>query len=221
MVGLLRIGIPYRFYDAEILRVMESKGFVFEERVPRKFWVRCRRPRAMVYLLNSNVLTELVEEGRLDAAFIPSVDFTEAHTFCVPLLDLNLVVARLMLGVPNKLARLPLKDIPIDTVLTRTPRLTGEFIEKNGLKWKIKQMRGTMESLLPVFGSRCGIVEYVRTGQTMELNGITPVTTIDTASILLIAHPRNAKSPEIQKIRKMLAAHAKLPAGLGEMLPPE
>lgn len=193
-----------------ILSFLEERGFRLAEPVPGKFSVKCSSPKCVIYLMNSNALSELVEEGVLDAALLTSGDYREAKSFAMPLLDLNLVVGRLMLGVWAKLPSMSLRNLPIEGVLTRTPVLTKEFLEKNGLPWKMRVVRGTTESLLPVFGKKYGIVEYVRTGSTMEANGITPVATIATSSVLLIASHQKARSQEMQKLRKMLASKAKV-----------
>lgn len=205
---MFKIGIPYRFIDADILNYLRSHGFRLEERLAGKFFIKCSKPRCVIHLLNSYMLPELVEEGVLDLVILPSVDFRETQTFCVPLLDLNVPVGRLMLGVKKAVAGLPLDEMPIKTVLTRTPLLTKEFLEKNGLKWKIRVVRGVTESLSSVFGKSTAIVDYVRTGRTMDLNGMVPVTEIASSSVIALSHPNKVHSPEIKRIRKMLAAPA-------------
>lgn len=209
MLFLLKIGVPYRYDDEQILSFLQSKGFRLGQRSAGKFSIKCLSPKCVIYLVNSSVLPELVEEGVLDAALIPSGNYRETKSFAVQLLDLNLIVGRLMLGVSSRLAPIPLRDLPIEGVLTRTPVLTQDFLEKNHLPWKMRVVRGTTESLLPVFGKKYGIVEYVRTGSTMEANGITPVATIATSSVLLIASHDKAHSKEMLKLKKMLAAKRK------------
>lgn len=205
---LLKIGIPYRYDDEMILAFLASRGFRLGQRVPNKFFVACSLPKCLIYLVNSNMLPELVEEGVLDAALIPSADYREAKSFAVSLCDLNLIVGRLMLGVPQGVPHVPLKELPIGTVLTRTPVLTKEFLVKNGLGWKMRVVRGRMESLSPIFGKKFGVVEYVRTGRSMELNGVMPVATITTSSVILVANPEKARTRELQKIKRMLASSA-------------
>lgn len=156
------------------------------------------------------MLPELVEEGLLDLAILPSVDFREANTFTVPLAELNIPVGRLLLGVSKELPIVPLRSLPVKTVLTRTPRLTKEFLEKNRLRWKMRVVRGMTFSLSQLLGKQCAVVEYVRTGKTMEQSGLVPVATVASSSVVMIAHPKKVHSPEISRVKRLVvSAHYK------------
>ncbi len=207
--ALLRIGIPYRYIDQDILAYLQQRGFKLGERLPRKFSIGCSSPRCTIYLVNSTMLPELVEEGAIDLAILPSVDFREANTFTVSLADLSVTVGKLMLGVSKSMPILPLRELPVKTVLTRTPRLTKEFLDQNKLKWKMRVIRGMSFSLFPILGKDTAVVEYVRTGSTMELNGITPVATVASSSVVLIVHPKKVHAQEINRVKKMIAAPLK------------
>ena len=203
---MLRIGIPYRYIDQDILDYLQACGFKLGERNPRKFSVKCSSPRCVIYTVNSTMLPDLLEEGLIDLAILPSVDFREANTFTAPLAELDIPVGKLMLGVSKDLPIAPLKELPIKYILTRTPRLTKEFLERNRLKWKMRVLRGLTFSTFPLFGKEAGVVEYVRTGKTMADNGLVPIATVASSSVVLIAHPRKVHSPQVSRIKKMIVS---------------
>ena len=202
----MKIGVPNRFVDEQILAYLREHGFKLAEKTARKYLIKCKKPRCTIYLLNPMILPELVEEGLLDLAIIQSVDFSETQTFAVPLLQLDTPHARLMLGVKKSIPLAPLQQLPIKTVLTRTPVLTKQFLEKNKLKWKTRTIRGPAESVASLFGKNFAVVEYVRSGKTMELNELVPVTEVASSVIVMITHPNKVHSPEIKKIRKLLVS---------------
>jgi len=200
----LAIGIPYRYITEDILTYLDKASIKLEPRVNRRHFIKGRNPSCIIRLVNSTMLPDLVEDGLIDLAILPSVDFKESQTFAVPLVELNMPVARLMLGISKSLPLVPLKSLPITCVLTRTPRLTKEFLERNKLKWKMKVVRGLTESLASIYGKHYAVVEYVRSGETMAANGLVPIVNVAYSSVLVVAHPKKVNSRQIVRLKKQL-----------------
>ena len=111
---------------------------------------------------------------------------------------------RLSLAVPRNIEYKGIKFFDGKKIATSYPKLTSEYLSKNGVQAEIHEISGSVE-IAPGIGLADGICDLVSTGGTLMSNGLKEVDVILKSEAVLISNPK--LSPDKQALLNLSLIH--------------
>lgn len=134
-----------------------------------------------------------VEYGAADLGIVGKDVMVEAGREICELLDLGLGFCKMVVAVPKAGPIKELKHLGFDSrIATKYPNLALEFFNRQGLGVEVIKLNGSIE-LGPIVGLADAIVDITSTGQTLEENGLVPISTLGVSTARLVANPISYK----------------------------
>ncbi len=118
-------------------------------------------------------------------------------------IDLQIAKCRLVAAAPSGRGELP----SAPTVATKYPNLTRAHFASRGIAADIIKLHGALE-LAPLVGVADMIVDLVKTGRTLQENGLEETETIMSVSAMFVINRIAARRcPEVAGLQARIAAH--------------
>ncbi|MFO1037470.1 MAG: ATP phosphoribosyltransferase [Geminicoccaceae bacterium] len=191
--GVVHLALPKGRMEENVMRIMSDAG------IRLTFDRRGYRPTLSLdgfetKILKPQNIVEMLHLGSRDLGFAGADWVAEKGAELVELLDTGLDPVRIVAAAaPNFLVngRPPAASF---VVATEYERLTGKWLEREGLAGRVVRSYGATE-VFPPEDADC-IVDNTATGATLQANGLTIFAEVMRSSTRLYAHPRSMEQPE-------------------------
>lgn len=190
--GVVHLALPKGRMEENVMRIMSDAG------IRLTFDRRGYRPTLSLdgfetKILKPQNIVEMLHLGSRDLGFAGADWVAEKGAELVELLDTGLDPVRIVAAAaPNFLVngRPPATSF---VVATEYERLTGKWLEREGLAGRVVRSYGATE-VFPPEDADC-IVDNTATGATLQANGLTIFAEVMRSSTRLYAHPRSMEQP--------------------------
>ncbi|MBP2655956.1 MAG: hisG [Firmicutes bacterium] len=206
--------------DMEYLTIALPKGKLFEKAAKmlaaagyqaeglnensRKLVITNETLKVRFIITKTADLPTYVEYGAADIGIIGKDVLLEEKKDVYELLDLKFGLCRMVLAVPEALAKDSLADYAHMRVATKFPRIAEQFFHDAGVQVEIIKLNGSIE-LAPIVGLAEMIVDLVETGRTLKENRLVETAKIQQATARLIANRVSFKM-KFDRINKLTEA---------------
>lgn len=151
-------------------------------------------PMDVLYLRDDDI-PQYVEDGIADLGILgENVVLEEGCTVNI-VKKLGFAGCRLSLAVPKEVDYPGVQFFEGKKIATSYPRLTTEYLEKNGVKAEIHEISGSVE-IAPNIGLADGICDLVSSGSTLFSNGLKEKDIILQSEAVMIAHQNLPKAKQ-------------------------
>ncbi len=153
-------------------------------------------PAEVLYLRDDDI-PQYVEDGIADIGILGlNVVKEKKHDVQIDKY-LGFSRCRLSLAVPRNIEYQGISFFDGKKIATSYPKLTNEYLKKNGVQAEIHEISGSVE-IAPGIGLADGICDLVSTGGTLMSNGLKEVDVILKSEAVLISNPK--LSPDKQAL---------------------
>lgn len=194
MSGDLRVALPNKGRLAEpAVALMQSAGLEFELST-RRLSAQVANADVELLFVRTEDVAEYVADGLVELGITGADLMAEHGGALVSLLPLGFGACSLVLAVPRE------RELDGDLtalsgarIATSFPRVTGRFLEREGIDAQVVEVRGAVE-VTPQLGVADAVVDLVASGSTLRMNGLRPVATLLASEAVLIA--RDGEIPD-------------------------
>jgi ATP phosphoribosyltransferase len=194
MSGVLRVALPNKGRLAEpAVALMQSAGLEFELSTRRLSAPVANADVELLFVRTEDV-AEYVADGLVELGITGADLMAEHGGALVSLLPLGFGACSLVLAVPRE------RELDGDLaalsgarIATSFPRVTGRFLEREGIDAQVVEVRGAVE-VTPQLGVADAVVDLVASGSTLRMNGLRPVATLLASEAVLVA--RDGETPD-------------------------
>ena len=156
-------------------------------------------------LVRNQDVPNYVKYGAADLGIVGLDVLEESCVKLIKLLDLNIGVCRVSIGMPKELVLSEIYKKPIVKVATKMVNIAKKYFSSKSISVDIIKLYGSIE-LAPLVGLCDIIVDVVDSGNTMRQNGLVEEESIFTSSAYLIAN----ENSYYQKKKEILGIYHKL-----------
>lgn len=206
MTAELRLAVPNkgRLQDPSA-ELLSQAGLIFE-RTARALSAPAVNVDLELLFVRSEDVPEMVADG-VAALGITGLDLLgESGTDLQVIAELGYGSCRLTAAVPKASSVRHLSELAGMRVATAHPRLTSDFLAKEGIEVALIPLRGSVE-VAPKLDVADAIVDLVSSGSTMMVNGLRPIATLlDSQAVLVARRPLDDLTEGEQQVATMLQA---------------
>ncbi len=185
--GALRLALPSKGRLADpTLGLLRDAGLDFELSERRLSTPVRNQPIDLLFVRTEDI-PEYVDDGLVDIGITGADLVAEQGRALTTLLQLGYGACSLVLAVPRGGPR-SVAELEGASVATTFPRLTGEFLAREGVDARVIVVSGSVE-ITPELGIADAVVDLVATGSTLRLNGLRPLATLLESEAVLVARP--------------------------------
>jgi ATP phosphoribosyltransferase len=202
----MRIAVPNkgRLHDPT-LDLLERAGLHLVDGADRKLYAETVDPDVTVLFVRTGDIPEYVADGAADVGITGLDQVEESGEDLVELLDLGYGTCRLVLAVPEGGDIQAVTDLEGGTVATEFPRITREYLDREGVDADVTEVSGATE-LTPHVDIADAIVDISSTGTTLRMNRLEPVDELLRSSVRLFARPDAAEDPKVEQVTTALGS---------------
>jgi ATP phosphoribosyltransferase len=182
--------------------LLKGIGLRFDD-YKRNLLVKCRNFDVELLLIRDDDIPEYVQDGVCDLGFVGANVTAETGANVSVLRDLDYGVCRLSLAAPKDGDIQTTQDFDGKTIATSYPKLTRNFLDKQGLDANIVTISGAVE-VAPRLEVADAIVDLVSTGNTLKANGLQELDTILESETQLIRTNKELSPGKKELIDKFL-----------------
>ena len=186
MTGPLRVALPNKGRLAEpALELLRNAGLDFELS-ERRLTAPVANADVELLFVRTEDVAEYVADGLVELG-ITGADLVAEHGGPLrSVLPLGFGACSLVLAAPREREVRRLRDLDGCRVATSFPRVTAAFLEREGVRAQVVEVRGAVE-VTPQLGVADVVVDLVASGSTLRMNGLRPVATLLASEALLVA----------------------------------
>lgn len=206
MTAVLRLAVPNKGrLQRPSADLLSQAGLIFE-RNERALSAPAANVDLELLFVRSEDVPEMVADG-VAALGITGLDLLgESGTTLEVIAELGYGSCRLTAAVPKASPVRALVELGGLRVATAHPRLTGDYLAKEGIDVTLIPLRGSVE-VAPKLDVADAIVDLVSSGSTMMVNGLRPIATLLESQAVLVARRLVEElSPGEQQVATMLQA---------------
>jgi len=202
----MRIAVPNkgRLHDPA-MRLLERAGLHVVDGADRKLYADTVDPDVTVLFARAADIPEYVADGAAACGITGLDQVRESGTDLESMLDLGFGKCRLVLAAPEGGDIETVEDLEGGTVATEFPRITREFLEREGVEADIVEVSGATE-LTPHVDIADAIVDITSTGTTLRMNRLEIVAEVLSSSVHLFAREETADDPKVQQVATALGS---------------
>ena len=200
----LRLGLPKGSLQEATFGLFKKAGFSIKSG-SRSYVPSCDDPEIDIRLIRAQEISHYVELGLLDAGITGLDWITENQSDVVEVSDLiygkvGMRPVRWVLAVPNDSPIQSVKDLEGKRIATEAVGITGQYLEKNGVKAEVEFSWGATEVKTPELVD--AIIELTETGNSLRANDLRIVDTLLESTTKFIAN-RSAWTEDAWKKSKI------------------
>lgn len=174
------------------LELLAGAGLEFDG-YSRRLFSSVRNFDLDILFLRDDDIPEYVQDGISDLGIVGRNLVVERAAGVEEVEALGFGHCRLVLAVPRDSAIRAVSDLEGRRVATSYPRSLGLFLEREGLRASVVQLRGATE-IAPALNVADAICDLVSTGSTLRTNDLVPLVTILESQAVLVANPESLRS---------------------------
>lgn len=174
------------------LELLAGAGLEFDG-YSRRLFSSVRNFELDILFLRDDDIPEYVQDGISDLGIVGRNLVVERGANVEEVEALGFGHCRLVLAVPRDCAIRTVADLEGRRIATSYPRSLGLFLEREGLRAKVVQLRGATE-IAPALNVADAICDLVSTGSTLRTNDLVPLLTILESEAVLVANPESRTS---------------------------
>jgi ATP phosphoribosyltransferase len=204
VTGVLRVALPNKGRLAEpAVALMQSAGLEFELSTRRLSAPVANADVELLFVRTEDV-AEYVADGLVELGITGADLMAEHGGALASLLPLGFGACSLVLAVPRE-RELDggLAALAGARIATSFPRVTGRFLEREGIDAQVVEVRGAVE-VTPQLGVADAVVDLVASGSTLRMNGLRPVATLLASEAVLVARDGEAPDGRVEALVDML-----------------
>ncbi|MFD1598507.1 ATP phosphoribosyltransferase [Halobellus rarus] len=196
----MRIAVPNkgRLHDPSV-DLLERAGLHIESAADRKLYADTVDPEVSVLFARAADIPEYVWDGAAAVGITGRDQVVESGRDLVELVDLEFGRCRLVLAAPEDGDIADPADVAGKSVATEFPRITREYLEREGIDADVVEVTGATE-LTPHVEMADAIVDITSTGTTLRMNRLAIVDEVLESSVRLYAHPDHADDPKVEQL---------------------
>jgi len=196
----MRIAVPNkgRLHDPSV-DLLERAGLHIESAAARKLYADTVDPDVSVLFARAADIPEYVWDGAAAVGITGRDQVVESGRDLVELVDLEFGRCRLVLAAPEDGDISDPVDVAGKSVATEFPRITREYLEREGIDADVVEVTGATE-LTPHVEMADAIVDISSTGTTLRMNHLAVVDEVLESSVRLYAHPDHAEDPKVEQL---------------------
>ncbi|QCC46354.1 ATP phosphoribosyltransferase [Halobellus limi] len=196
----MRIAVPNkgRLHDPSV-DLLERAGLHIESAADRKLYADTVDPDVSVLFARAADIPEYVWDGAAAVGITGRDQVVESGRDLVELVDLGFGRCRLVLAAPEEGDIADPADVAGKSVATEFPRITREYLEREGIDADVVEVTGATE-LTPHVEMADAIVDITSTGTTLRMNRLAVVDEVLESSVRLYAHPDHADDPKVDQL---------------------
>ena len=196
----MRIAVPNkgRLHEPSV-DLLERAGLHIESAADRKLYADTVDPDVSVLFARAADIPEYVWDGAAAVGITGRDQVVESGRDLVELVDLEFGRCRLVLAAPEDGDIADPADIAGGSVATEFPRITRQYLEREGIDAEVVEVTGATE-LTPHVEMADAIVDITSTGTTLRMNRLAIVDDVLESSVRLYAHPDYADDPKVEQL---------------------
>jgi len=196
----MRIAVPNkgRLHEPSV-DLLERAGLHIESAADRKLYADTVDPDVSVLFARAADIPEYVWDGAAAVGITGRDQVVESGRDLVELVDLEFGRCRLVLAAPEDGDIADPADIAGGSVATEFPRITRQYLEREGIDAEVVEVTGATE-LTPHVEMADAIVDITSTGTTLRMNRLAIVDDVLESSVRLYAHPDYAHDPKVEQL---------------------
>ena len=209
----MRVAVPNkgRLHEPSV-DLLDRAGLPIERTADRKLYADTVDPDVSVLFARAADVPEYVRDGAAAVGITGRDQVVESGADLTELVDLEFGQCRLVLAAPENGDIAELADLAGGTVATEFPRLTREYLDREGVGADVVEVTGATE-LTPHVEMADAIVDITSTGMTLRMNRLSVIDEVLSSSVRLYAHPDRADDRKVQQLvtafESVLAAEGK------------
>ena len=196
----MRIAVPNkgRLHEPSV-DLLERAGLPIESTADRKLHADTVDPDVSVLFARAADIPEYVRDGAAAVGITGRDQVVESGADLTELVDLAFGRCRLVLAAPEGGAVDTPADLAGGSVATEFPRITREYLDREGVDADVVEVTGATE-LTPHVDMADAIVDITSTGTTLRMNRLAVVDEVLQSSVRLYAHPDHAGDDKVQQL---------------------
>ena len=203
MTGPLRVALPNKGRLAEpAVELLRNAGLDFELS-ERRLTAPVANADVELLFVRTEDVAEYVADGLVELG-MTGADLVAEHGGPLrSILPLGFGACSLVLAAPRERELRELRDLDGCRVATSFPRVTAAFLEREGIRAQVVEVRGAVE-VTPQLGVADVVVDLVASGSTLRMNGLRPVATLLASEALLVARETTDDDGRVRALVDML-----------------
>jgi len=196
----MRVAVPNkgRLHEPSV-DLLERAGLPIESTADRKLYADTVDPDVSVLFARAADIPEYVSDGAAAVGITGRDQVVESGVDLTELVDLAFGRCRLVLAAPEGGAVATPADLAGGSVATEFPRITREYLDREGVDADVVEVTGATE-LTPHVDMADAIVDITSTGTTLRMNRLAVVDEVLQSSVRLYAHPDHAADAKVQQL---------------------
>ena len=196
----MRVAVPNkgRLHEPSV-DLLERAGLPIESTADRKLYVDTVDPDVSVLFARAADIPEYVRDGAAPVGITGRDQVVESGANLTELVDLQFGRCRLVLAAPEGGAVNAPGDLTGGSVATEFPRITREYLDREGVDADVVEVTGATE-LTPHVDMADAIVDITSTGTTLRMNRLAVIDEVLQSSVRLYAHPDHVDDAKIQQL---------------------
>jgi ATP phosphoribosyltransferase len=196
----MRVAVPNkgRLHEPSV-DLLERAGLPIESTAERKLYADTVDPDVTVLFARAADIPEYVADGAAAVGITGRDQVVESGTDLVELVDLEFGRCRLVLAAPEGGDIAAPADLTGGTVATEFPKITREYLDREGIDADVVEVTGATE-LTPHVEMADAIVDITSTGTTLRMNRLGVIDEVLESSVRLYAHPDRADDEKVQQL---------------------
>ena len=196
----MRVAVPNkgRLHEPSV-DLLDRAGLPIERTADRKLYADTVDPDVSVLFARAADIPEYVRDGAAAVGLTGRDQVVESGADLTELVDLEFGRCRVVLAAPEDGAIAGLADLTGGTVATEFPRLTREYLDREGVDADVVEVTGATE-LTPHVEMADAIVDITSTGTTLRMNRLAVIDEVLSSSVRLYAHPDRAGDEKVQQL---------------------
>jgi ATP phosphoribosyltransferase len=196
----MRVAVPNkgRLHEPSV-DLLERAGLSIESTADRKLYVDTVDPDVSVLFARAADIPEYVRDGAAAVGITGRDQVIESGADLTELVDLEFGQCRLVLAAPEGGAVDAPADLTGGSVATEFPRITREYLDREGVDADVVEVTGATE-LTPHVDMADAIVDITSTGTTLRMNRLAVIDEVLQSSVRLYAHPDHADDPKVKQL---------------------
>ena len=209
----MRVAVPNkgRLHEPSV-DLLERAGLPIERTANRKLYADTVDPDVSVLFARAADIPEYVRDGAAAVGITGRDQVVESGADLTELVDLEFGRCRLVLAAPEDGDVAAAADLAGGTVATEFPKITREYLDREGIDADVVEVTGATE-LTPHVEMADAIVDITSTGTTLRMNRLAVIEEVLESSVRLYAHPDRAADEKVQQLvtafESVLAAEGK------------
>ena len=196
----MRVAVPNkgRLHEPSV-DLLERAGLPIERTADRKLYADTVDPDVSVLFARAADVPEYVRDGAATVGITGRDQVFESGADLTELVDLGFGQCRLVLAAPESGDVATPADLAGGSVATEFPRITREYLDREGVAADVVEVTGATE-LTPHVDMADAIVDITSTGTTLRMNRLEVVDEVLQSSVRLYAHPDHTEDAKVQQL---------------------